>query len=122
MGITRWGIISTANNSRLVLEGARSADGVEVVAVASRDEARAQSYAREHGIDRAHGSYEALLADGEVDAVYIPLPNSLHHEWTLRAARSGQARLVRVGAAPTRPRGRSWPGAYDRGALRLGVA
>lgn len=82
---TRWGILSTARINRLLLEGARQAEGVEVVAVASRDTARAETYAREHAIPRAHGSYEALLADDEVAAVYIPLPNSLHHEWTLHA-------------------------------------
>jgi D-xylose 1-dehydrogenase (NADP+, D-xylono-1,5-lactone-forming) len=88
--MTRWGILSTANINRLVLEGARLADGAEVVAVASRDAARATAYAREHGIERAHGSYEALLADEGIDAVYIPLPNSLHHEWTLRALEAGK--------------------------------
>ena len=88
--LTRWGILSTANINRHVLEGARLADGVEVVAVASRDSARAEAYARENWIPRAHGSYDALLADDGVDAVYIPLPNSLHHEWTLRALAAGK--------------------------------
>jgi len=88
--VTRWGILSTANINRLVLEGARLADGVDVVAVASRDRARAEAYAREHSIARAHDSYDALLADDGVDAVYIPLPNSLHHEWTLRTLAAGK--------------------------------
>src|SRR5213593_1825460 len=88
--MTRWGLLSTANINRLVLEGARLASGVDIVAVASRDADRAETFAREHGIPRAHGSYEALLADGGVDAVYIPLPNLLHHEWTLRALASGK--------------------------------
>jgi D-xylose 1-dehydrogenase (NADP+, D-xylono-1,5-lactone-forming) len=87
---TRWGILSTARINMAVLEGARKSDAVEVVAVASRDGARAEEYAREHGIARAHGSYEALLEDDGVDAVYISLPNSLHHEWTLRALASGK--------------------------------
>ena len=60
------------------------------MAVGSRDLARAQAYASEHGIPRAHGSYEALLADPEVDAVYIPLPNSLHVPWTVRALEAGK--------------------------------
>ncbi len=90
MAATRWGILSTARINRLVLAGAREADGVEIAAVASRDGARAEEYAREHGIARAHGSYEALLADGDVDAVYISLPNSMHHEWTMRALESGK--------------------------------
>ena len=73
-----------------MLKGAREADGVEVAAVASRDPARARAYADQHGIERAHGSYEALLQDGDIDAVYISLPNSLHHEWTLRALEVGK--------------------------------
>src|SRR5439155_349108 len=59
-------------------------------AVGSRDGARAEAYAREHGIERAHGSYEAVLADDGVDAVYIALPNRLHHEWTMRALAAGK--------------------------------
>ena len=74
----RVGLLSTANINRLLLGGARAAEGVEVVAVASRERARAEAFAAEHGLGRAHGSYEALLADPEVDAVYVPLPNSLH--------------------------------------------
>ena len=60
------------------------------MAVASRDGAKAQAYASEHGLERAHGSYEALLEDDEVDAVYISLPNGMHHEWTLRALAAGK--------------------------------
>jgi xylose dehydrogenase (NAD/NADP) len=61
-----------------------------VVAVASRDAARAEAYAREHAIDRAYGAYDALLADPDVDAVYVSLPNSMHVEWTLRALAAGK--------------------------------
>ena len=59
--------------------------GVEVVAIGSRERARAEAQAQELGVPRAHGSYEALLADPDVEAVYIALPNSLHVEWSLRA-------------------------------------
>jgi predicted dehydrogenase len=86
----RWGILSTAEINEKLLAGARRADGVEVVAVGSRDEARARAFADRHGIPRAHGSYEALLADDGVEAVYIPLPNGLHHPWTLRALAAGK--------------------------------
>jgi xylose dehydrogenase (NAD/NADP) len=58
--------------------------------VASRDGAKADAYAREHGIERAHGSYEALLADPDIDAVYISLPNSLHVEWSIRSLEAGK--------------------------------
>ena len=86
----RLGLLSTANINRLVLAGARASDEVDVVAVASRDAERAEAYAGEHGIPRAHGSYEALLADPEVDAVYVSLPNSLHVDWSVRALEAGK--------------------------------
>jgi xylose dehydrogenase (NAD/NADP) len=86
----RLGLLSTANINGKLLGGVRAAEGVEVVAVASRDGARAEAYAAEHGLGRAHGSYEALLADPGVDAVYIPLPNSLHVPWSIRALRAGK--------------------------------
>jgi D-xylose 1-dehydrogenase (NADP+, D-xylono-1,5-lactone-forming) len=90
MTVTRFGILSTAHINRLVIAGARKSDRVEVLAVASRDQARAEAYAREQGIDRAYGSYEALLADPELDAVYISLPNSMHVEWSIRALEAGK--------------------------------
>jgi predicted dehydrogenase len=86
----RWGFLSTAHINRLVLAGARESDRVDVVAVASRDRERAEAYARENGIERAHASYEALLADPDVEAVYISLPNSLHVEWSIRALQAGK--------------------------------
>ena len=82
--------MSTARINRLFLAGARQAAGVEIVAVASRDRDQAESYAREQGIERAHGGYDALLADPGVDVVYISLPNSLHVEWTVRALEAGK--------------------------------
>jgi xylose dehydrogenase (NAD/NADP) len=87
---TTWGIISTAHINRLVLAGARGSDRVDVVAVASRDRAKVDAYAREHGIERAYASYEALLADPDIDAVYISLPNSLHVEWSIRSLEAGK--------------------------------
>jgi xylose dehydrogenase (NAD/NADP) len=90
----RLGLLSTAKINELVLAGARASTGVAVAAVASRDRARAEEYARRHGIPRAHGSYEALLEDPEVDLVYISLPNSMHVEWALRALRKGKHVLV----------------------------
>ena len=87
----RWGILSTASIAReKVIPGIQRADRCRVAAIASRDEARAIEVARQAGIPRAHGSYEALLADPEVDAVYLPLPNHLHAEWAMAAARAGK--------------------------------
>ena len=88
--MTAWGILSTARINRLVLAGARESDLVEVVAVASRQRTRAEAYAREHGLERAYGSYGQLLEDPAVEAVYISLPNSLHVEWTVRALEAGK--------------------------------
>jgi D-xylose 1-dehydrogenase (NADP+, D-xylono-1,5-lactone-forming) len=89
-GAVRWGFLSTANINDKLLPGAQASPDVEVVAVASRDPRRAEAYARERGIERAHGSYEGLLADPEIEAVYIPLPNSLHVEWSIRALEAGK--------------------------------
>ena len=86
----RLGLLSTAAINRALLGGVRAAEGVEVVAVASRSAERAEAYATEHGIGRAHGSYDALLADPDVDAVYVPLPNSLHVPWSIRALEAGK--------------------------------
>jgi D-xylose 1-dehydrogenase (NADP+, D-xylono-1,5-lactone-forming) len=86
----RLGLLSTANINRQILDGAAATDRVDVVAVGSRDGAKAQAYAAEHGIPRAHGSYEALLEDAEVDAVYVSLPNGMHNEWSMRALEAGK--------------------------------
>jgi predicted dehydrogenase len=85
-----WGLLSTAKINGAILHAARETDEAEVVAVASRDGDRAQAYAREWGIPRAHGSYDALLEDPAVDAVYISLPNALHVEWAIRALEAGK--------------------------------
>ncbi|MGH9161768.1 MAG: Gfo/Idh/MocA family protein [Vicinamibacteraceae bacterium] len=81
----RWGILGTARIVRRLVEPLRSR-GHLLVAVASRDRGRAEAFAREWEIPRAHGDYEDLLAAPDIDAVYIPLPNSLHAEWTIKAA------------------------------------
>jgi D-xylose 1-dehydrogenase (NADP+, D-xylono-1,5-lactone-forming) len=86
----RWGVLSTAKINDLVIRGARKSDRVDVLAVASRDQARADAYARRNGYARAYGSYEALLEDPDVEAVYISLPNSLHVEWSIRALQAGK--------------------------------
>ncbi len=85
-----WGIISTALINRLVIPPAQASPACDLIAVASRDQARAEEYAREWGIERAYGSYEALLDDPDVEAVYISLPNSLHCEWSIRALEAGK--------------------------------
>ena len=87
----RIGVMSTADiGVKKVIPGMLRAARCEVVAIASRDGARARATAEALGIGRAHDSYEALLADPEVDAVYIPLPNHLHRDWAIAAARAGK--------------------------------
>ncbi len=91
MDALRWGVLSTARIAREnVIPGILAAGRSELVAIASRDRARAMEVAAEVRIARAHESYAALLADPEVDAVYVPLPNHLHVEWTLAAIRAGK--------------------------------
>jgi len=86
----RWGILSTADINRKVIPGAQASDKVELIAVGSRDKSRAESYAEEWGIERAYGSYDALLEDADVEAVYISLPNTMHCEWSIRAVEAGK--------------------------------
>jgi xylose dehydrogenase (NAD/NADP) len=86
----RWGVLSTALINRKLLAGARLSPHVEVLAVASREAGRAAAYAAEHAIPRSYGGYEALLGDPDVEAVYISLPNALHHPWTMAALAAGK--------------------------------
>jgi predicted dehydrogenase len=86
----KWGILSTAHINRNVIPGAHASPKVELLAVASRDQARADDYAKKWEIKRAYGSYEALLNDPDIEAVYISLPNSLHAEWSIKALEAGK--------------------------------
>ena len=86
----KWGLISTADINGKLLAGAAESDEVEVVAVASRTADKAEEYARTWSIERAYGTYDELLADPDVDAVYIPLPNTMHSEWSIRALEAGK--------------------------------
>jgi len=91
MKTVRWGILSTARiGVSKVIPGMRKSQYVEVAAIASRDLAAAQGVALSIGIDKAYGSYEDLLADPDIDAIYNPLPNHLHVPLTLQAARAGK--------------------------------
>jgi D-xylose 1-dehydrogenase (NADP+, D-xylono-1,5-lactone-forming) len=86
----RLGLPSTARINDEILAAANQTGRVEIVAVGSGERAKADAYAAQHVIPRAYGSYESLLADAEVDAVYISLPNALHHEWTMKALAAGK--------------------------------
>jgi D-xylose 1-dehydrogenase (NADP+, D-xylono-1,5-lactone-forming) len=88
--VLKWGLLSTARINRALITPLRASRRNQLAAVASRTQASADSYAREWKISRAHGSYEALLADPEIDVVYISLPNHLHAPWTIKAVEAGK--------------------------------
>jgi predicted dehydrogenase len=87
----RWGVLSTSNiGRRAVLPAIQRSSNGELLAVASRDADKASAIAKELGIPRAYAGYEQLLADPEIEAIYIPLPNSMHREWAIKAAEAGK--------------------------------
>lgn len=86
----RWGMLSTAGIGRVAAAALADVPGAEFVAVAGRDADRAAAYAAELGIPRSYGNYAALLADPDIDAVYLPLPIALHTEWTITALQAGK--------------------------------
>jgi len=85
-----WGILGTARINRALIPPLQASPRNRLIAVASRTPEKASAYAAEWKIPRAHGSYDELLADPEIDVVYISLPNALHAEWTIRAAEAGK--------------------------------
>ncbi len=99
----RYGILGAANIARSFIRGMAGSSRATIDAVASRTEGKAAAFASEMGIPRHHASYEALLADPAIEAVYIPLPNDMHAEWAIRAAEAGKHVLcekpMAVGAA-----------------------
>ena len=87
----RWGVLGVSRMATAkVIPGMQAGAWSEIAAIASRDRGRAEEAARRFGIARAYGSYEELLADGEIEAVYNPLPNHLHVPWSIRAAERGK--------------------------------
>src|SRR5580658_5472997 len=102
-GQVRWGVLGTANIARAqFLPGLRAAGGIPA-AVAGREAARAEKFARDHGVQRAVAGYQSLLEDPGIDAVYIPLPNALHAEWTIRALEAGKPTLCEKPLCGTLP-------------------
>ena len=115
----RLGILGTANIARQFITGVRPSTAVTVLAVASRDAAKAATFAAEMSILRHYGSYEALLADRDVDAIYNPLPNSLHAEWSIRATEAGKHVLCEKPIAVTADEARSMFEAARRRGVQL---
>ena len=85
-----WGILSTARINRRIVPEVLASERAEMLGVASRNLERARTYCDERGIPRAYGSYQQLLDDPDIDVVYIPLPNDMHEEWTIKALRAGK--------------------------------
>jgi predicted dehydrogenase len=90
MAVLRWGLLSTARINLALLPALRECTRAEAAAVASRDGVRAAAFAAEHGLAKSYGSYDELIDDTDIDVVYNPLPNSMHAEWTVRAADAGK--------------------------------
>lgn len=88
--ICRWGILGTAGIAPKYVQAMKLASNAEPCAIGSRTLAKAEAFASEHGLERAHGSYEEVLADPDLGAIYIPLPTTLHKEWTIRSAEAGK--------------------------------
>ena len=86
----RWGILSTANIASKLARAINLAHNAELIAIASRTEARATEWAEKRNVPVAYGSYDELIYDSSLDAIYIPLPPSMHAEWTIKAAEQGK--------------------------------
>jgi len=98
----RWGILGTGNIARQFAQGMASARRCELAAVGSRSSSSAQVFAEANRVPRSYGSYEEVVADAGVDVVYVSLPNTMHHEWTIRALRAGKHVLCEKPIAATR--------------------
>jgi predicted dehydrogenase len=116
----RWGVLSTSSFARRVwIPSAQQCHWAEVTAIASRDQGAADEVAKALGIPVAHGSYEALLADPDLDAVYIPLPNHLHAAWTIAASEAGKHVLCEKPLALTASEGETMAAAAERAGVAL---
>ena len=96
----RIGILGAARIAPLSIVEPAAATGHRLVAVAARDVTRAEEFAAEHGVERVHESYAAVIDDPDVAVIYNPLPNSLHAEWNIRAAEAGKHVLSEKPSAP----------------------
>lgn len=119
----RWGVLSTANiGVQKVIPGMQRGEYCAVTAIASRDGAKARAAADSLGIEKSYGSYEELLADPEIDAVYNPLPNQLHVPWTAKAAEAGKHVLCEKPLSLTVAEAESLLAVRDRTGVKIGEA
>jgi predicted dehydrogenase len=119
----RWGVLSTANiGLKKVIPAMQKSALIEVAAIASRDLDRAKQAARELGIPKAYGSYEELLADPEIEAIYNPLPNQLHVPWSIKAAEAGKHVLCEKPISITADEARTLLAVQKRTGVKMGEA
>ena len=101
MKMIKWGVLGTAYIfERDTAEGMRQAENCELYAIAGRSMEKAQAFKERYGFRKAYGSYDELLADPEVEAVYVPMPNTLHKEWTIKALNAKKHVLCEKPMAP----------------------
>ncbi len=118
----RWGILSTANIARRVIPAIHASHNGEVMAVASRSLESAQAYAKEQNIPNAYGTYEELINDSNIDAIYIPLPNRLHAEWSIKCAEAGKPTLCEKPFASDAPEAQTIVDAFEKHNVPLAEA
>jgi predicted dehydrogenase len=119
----RWGVLGAASIAlRRAIPGMQKGEWSEVTAIASREKRKAEDVAREFGIPKAYGSYDELLADEEIDAVYNPLPNDLHVTWSIKAAEAGKHVLCEKPISTTVAEARELLAARDRAGVKIGEA
>jgi predicted dehydrogenase len=122
-GKVRWGVLGVAAIAvRKVIPGMQKGEWSQVTAIASRDRQKAEDAARQLGIRKAHGSYEALLADPDIEAIYNPLPNHLHLPWTLKAADAGKHVLCEKPLSLTVAEAKTLLAARARSGVKIGEA
>jgi len=119
----RWGVLGAAKIAvKKVIPGMQRGTWCEVAAIASRDRSKAEDAARTLGIAKAYGSYEELLADPQIDAIYNPLPNQLHVPWSIKAAEAGKHVLCEKPLSLTVAEARQLVAVRDRAKVKIGEA
>src|SRR3954452_9066946 len=119
----RWGVLGVAGIAvKKVIPAMQRSEYTEVTAIASRDKAKAEAAAGALGIAKAYGSYEAMLADPDIDAIYNPLPNHLHVPWSIKAADAGKHVLCEKPIGLSVAEARGLIAARDRTGVKIGEA
>src|SRR5437660_2607016 len=122
-GKVKWGVLGAASiATKKVIPGRQKGEWSEIAAIASRDLKKAKDAAKKLGIAKAYGSYEELLADSQVEAIYNPLPNHLHVPWSIKAAEAGKHVLCEKPVALTVAEARTLLGARDKNEVLIGEA